>query len=238
MIRAYTKPNAAWPVLIGDGPDEDASRDAAMDRRMREAIEHPAIVEWYCSVKLQLMLHLARRVLDSVHPGAGGDKDDYWASFEWGAGGITHLHIVLWKMFSVRLEKVARPDACGRVQARQADAVLETEANNRMADFYSPHICEVNANKVQAVHDRRSGHDGTSVPGHKEIGDRQRARLRKRCFTKSDRPDAEPHPCAIDWGGLADILYSCQNPSEEAAFDKRLDLISQLADWFPMHDPH
>ena len=46
------------------------------------------------------------------------------------------------------------------------------------------------------------------------------------------------HPSAIDWDDLAGILYSCQSPSEEAAFEKRLDLISQLADWCQMHDHH
>ena len=169
-----------------------------MERRMCEAIDHPTIVEWYCALKLGLMLHRSRRVLDSVHPNAGGDKDDYWATFEWGAGGITHLHIVLWKMLSLRLEKVAQPDACGRLQARQADAVLETEATNRLADFYSPHICEVNVKKVQAVFDRQTGGNGASALGHTDIGDRQRARLRKR-VAKGARPAAAPDPRGIDW---------------------------------------
>ena len=50
-----------------------------------------------------------------------GSGDDYWATFERGAGGITHLHMVLWKLHSLRLEKVARPDACGKLQAHQSD---------------------------------------------------------------------------------------------------------------------
>ena len=61
---------------------------------MREAIEHPTIVEWYCALKLEMMAHLSRRVLESVHPDAGGDKDDFWTTFERGAGGIAHLRMV------------------------------------------------------------------------------------------------------------------------------------------------
>ena len=60
----------------------------------------PIPYTWYCALKLEMMLHLARRVLRStgLSPAPSGcDLDDDFASFEWGAGGITHLHIVvLW----------------------------------------------------------------------------------------------------------------------------------------------
>ena len=82
LIRAYMKRDAPWPVPIGDGPDEDMSQEAAQQCRMREAIGHPTNIEWYCALKLEMMAHMSRRVLDSVHPNAGDDKDDYWATFE------------------------------------------------------------------------------------------------------------------------------------------------------------
>jgi len=207
---------------------------------VQEAIDNPAIVQWYCSLKLELMLHLARRVLDAVRPDGGGDKDDYWACFEWGAGGITHLHVILWKTRSLRIENVVRPDACGRVPPHQSDAVLETEAVNRLNAYYSPHICEVNASKIQAVHDRRArapgGDPRRKLPGEKDIGERQRAKLRKR--VKGVPCEAARTPCGVDWAAFAEILWGAKDEAEEAAFDKRLDFVSDLADWCNMHDWH
>ena len=63
-------------------------------RFSREADEYPAIVEWYFPLKLEMMLRLCYRNLEyraGLFPTpstAGG----HFATFEWGAGGMTHLH--------------------------------------------------------------------------------------------------------------------------------------------------
>ena len=40
----------------------------------------------------------------------GNAVDDWYASFEWGAGGIVHVHLVLWVHGAPRLDAVLRPD--------------------------------------------------------------------------------------------------------------------------------
>ncbi len=210
LIRQYTKPEAPWPVPIGDGEGEDRSAEDKARRKMQEAIDNPAIVEWYCSLKLELMLHLARRVLDAVDEDGGGNKDDYWASYEWGAGGIVHLHVLLWKSGSKRIEKVVRPDACGNVPMHEDDAILETEAANLLGEYYTPHISEMNADKIAGVHARREaerqGGEPRKLPGEAEIGQRQKAKHRRKAKGSTQRP---PHdPCEIDWESFTDILLN------------------------------
>ena len=220
-MRSHTMPEAASPVT-GETAEETA------DRRMREAVENPTIVQWYCYLKLELMLHLARKVLDAVHPEDGGNHDDYWATFEWGAGGITHIPIIMWKERSVRIEQVVRPDACGRTPAAQDDAVLETEAVNRLQEFALPQISEVNASK-------RHPPEGRSLAA--EVGEGRKQRLRKRAKDLEPRPEV-PHPSCIDWEGFAHVLHEANSADAEAAFDRRLELVAQLADFCNMHDWH
>ena len=88
------------------------------ERMFKDAVEHPHLVEWYVSLKLELMLHLARRILRTTGQRASPDDpdlDEFWATYEWSAGGTTHLHILAYLIGSPRIEKVVRPDDKGNV---------------------------------------------------------------------------------------------------------------------------
>ena len=50
-------------------------------------LEYPHLTEWYATVRLELVMHAACRTL-------GRKTDDRWGCFEWGAGGMTHLHLL------------------------------------------------------------------------------------------------------------------------------------------------
>ena len=39
-----------------------------------------------------------------------GKVHDYWASFEWSAGGMVHIHIALWIIGAPRIDKVVMED--------------------------------------------------------------------------------------------------------------------------------
>ena len=65
------------------------------------------------------MLHLARAVLRTVN-----SIDEYYMTFEWGAGGITHGHILKWIQGSPRVERVVRPDNEGNIPAGAEDVSM------------------------------------------------------------------------------------------------------------------
>ena len=48
------------------------------------ALHYSGVVAWFCSLKLELMV---RHVMDS---------DDFFAVYEWGSGGIVHVHLLRW----------------------------------------------------------------------------------------------------------------------------------------------
>jgi hypothetical protein len=70
-------------------------------RFFQEAADNPAIVEWYVSLKLEMMLHLTRQVINRCDGASGGRHgrrdpmlDEYWSTFEWSAGGTAKIGCV------------------------------------------------------------------------------------------------------------------------------------------------
>ena len=47
---------------------------------------------------------------DLVHMGS---VEDFWASFEWSAGGLLHAHIAFWMVGAPRLDKIIVPKETG-----------------------------------------------------------------------------------------------------------------------------
>ena len=80
---------------VGEGagsearPFPDEPHEAKLGARMKLATQCAGVTAWFCALKLELMVH---RVL---HLGYG--YDDFYGVYEWGSGGIVHVHVLLWK---------------------------------------------------------------------------------------------------------------------------------------------
>ena len=97
---------------------------------------------------------------------------------------------------------------------------LESEVAGQLATFYDPMISETNPKKPYA--------------GKEDVvGDRQRLKLSNARMKELDEPQC------IDWESFAEILLAANsNGDAEAAFDARLALVGELADYSNMHDFH
>ena len=172
-------------------PGETAAE--AKERIFEEAVRYLAIAELYAALKLEPMLHLARAVLIGARA-----MDDHFATFEWGSGGIVHLHIVAW------LQGTPRSDIPeGDIPEGAAHLHLEHEAVEEVARFFTPLISETNPKKPPAGEETR-------------ICDRQQAKL------ANGRMHDLADPCKIDWGSFSCILLAglkrsgsveCRSPS-------------------------
>ena len=60
-----------------------SKKDEVADAK-RRVLQYPGVVAWYCALKLELY---ASYVLA---------YDDIFAVYEWGAGGIVHMHLLGW----------------------------------------------------------------------------------------------------------------------------------------------
>ena len=71
------------------------------------------------SLKLEMMLRLCYKILAVRGMTRNSDirVDDHFATFEWGAGGITHLRCLLWLTHSPRIDNAAKGE-----KARQSCA--------------------------------------------------------------------------------------------------------------------
>ena len=91
-------------------------------------------------------------------PRCGGAEEcrvgDFWGTFEWGAGGMTHPHAVAWMTGSPRMDAVGRADDRGRMPE---DVEPEPVAVRRLADFFNPLYAEWNAGKASAGEEGRAG---------------------------------------------------------------------------------
>ena len=88
-----------------------------------------------------------------------GVVDDYWASFEWSAGGMVHVHIALWIKGAPRIDKVTMPTADllraqGDVFELDGQVALEQgQAANRLASFFDRAYTECNLAKPAFILD-------------------------------------------------------------------------------------
>ena len=131
------------------------SPEAQKIRFPEEAKGSPGIAERYATLKLQLALMLARKLLECGPGDLKTSIDGSFIKFERvGAGGVTHLQSILWSTMSPRLDVVAENEkaraACGRGNIR-----LEPEVVNQMAPYYDHHISEIHPANPKEGRDRR-----------------------------------------------------------------------------------
>ena len=125
-----------------------------------------------------------------------GRVDESYATFEWSAGGMVHVHIALWISGSPRIDKVSIPssktDAAKEVHLDTEDRVeLEHgEAANRLATFYDRAYTEYSMAKATTE-------ELASKPGR-----------RQRMSKKDQR--AIPSPECISESALLEMLDGCQ----------------------------
>ena len=81
VLREYEKCTTACRGGRRD-PFEPGEEQVAEEKRRVQI--YTGVVAWYCALKLEL---ITRYVMDS---------DDHFGVYEWGAGGIVHVHLLRW----------------------------------------------------------------------------------------------------------------------------------------------
>ena len=134
LFTTLTAPVFKWERLIWlirqwVGPPEaieGKSSDGGRRRFFTEANRYPEIVQWYVTLKLELVLMLASRIPPV-------SIDDSFITGGWGEGGVAHIHSVLWAASSPRMGVVSEDEkargACSRV-----DLLLEPDVVRQLAD--------------------------------------------------------------------------------------------------------
>ena len=122
-------------------PAEEKKTDSPL-----EANSAPAIAERCAALKPGLFLMIDRKIRGNS--GYGSVEDDYSTS-EWGDGGMTHLHIVLWVKNAPRIDVVAENEKARDASGR-GDLLLEHEVVNQMADLFDQYISDVKPSKPDA----------------------------------------------------------------------------------------
>ena len=239
-------------VVAARKPFDQLSEAEKRDRFYKDSLENPGFVSWYCAVKLEQMVYLAVATIarqlqgyqfdpaewrptqldescDSVKqlaPRMDDDNcrvDDWYASFEWGAGGIVHVHCVFWVKGAPRVDCVIRPDEDGNLpndlsEAHAAHApVLEEDVAGIFASFHDRVYTEWNAKKPA---------DGSEA---ERLGERER---RRRDGTERATRD----PCSTSWSDLREIIGAGAGDADQAK--ARLHFCATLAEWSNMHDWH
>ena len=125
-------------------PAGSSERELAMKKSFYcLSLQNPGVVAWYCALKLEMAVHLAKEVItrmlqSDIVPGRAeamtilgkelqhkldvdisvedlpdleyyGCVDDFYASLEWSAGGLVHVHMALWIVGAPRIDKVVVP---------------------------------------------------------------------------------------------------------------------------------
>ena len=117
--------------------------------------------------------------------------DDWYASFEWGAGGIVHIHLVLWVHGAPRIDVALEPNEDGRLPQTDATAgdvvVLSEDVASIMSSFFDCIYAEYNTKKH---------HDGSQAPA---LGEKEHHR-------HDGMEKGVADPCSIAWSQLRDML--------------------------------
>ena len=122
LIRKWHAESETAPWRIARGGENDSPL---------ESNDAPEIVERCAALKLELVLMLSRKILG--YSGYGSVEDDYGA-FEWGAGGMTHLHSAMWVKNAPRTDVVAENEKARDASGR-GNLLLEPDVVNQMAGF-------------------------------------------------------------------------------------------------------
>ena len=81
LLREYDE---CTTTLRGDRRDPLEPGEEQVPIEKRRVLQLTGVVAWFCSLKLEL---IARYVMQN---------DDLFGVFEWGAGGIVHMHLLRW----------------------------------------------------------------------------------------------------------------------------------------------
>ena len=84
----------------------------------------------------------------SRRTGPGGDAGNFFATSEWGAGGITHLHALLRLTGSPRIDKAPRENLV-EGESDNEDMRLDSEYVEEVADFCHEYISEIHPSKAE-----------------------------------------------------------------------------------------
>ena len=158
---------------------------------------------------------------DSAGQPGDASVEDWYASFEWGAGGIVHVHVVLWVRGAPRIDVVLKPDKDGNLPKPDGEAkaaasvVLDEDLADIMASFND---------RVYTEWNTRKANDGSEAA---RLGERERRRR-----DGSERSVRDP--CSIPWAELRAVLEAGGPDGGKG----RVDVCVSLAEWCNMHDWH
>jgi hypothetical protein len=147
-----------------------------------------------------------------------GRVDDYWASYEWSAGGMVHVHVALWITGSPRVDKVlaqepsaASPDETDRKRGREIlledrgyVVLTDTQCANLMGAFYDKAYAE--------------WHPGKDADGHAANAPSERNKQGRIGERKVPAPEMVSHD-SLMWllGTSASMEDDAQGEKDDAA---------------------
>ena len=117
--------------------------EAALPDGKRRVLQYSGVVAWYCALKLELY---ASYVLS---------YDDIFGVFEWGSGGIVHLHMLGW-----------RSPGCGRYDCHEGEvpAQQRREDAKAMAWQHGAEVSEWNLARKHQWENTKDGFDEGLTP--------------------------------------------------------------------------
>ena len=108
----------------------ETEKDVKVRRQL--AIKNPNIVAYFSSLLLELVLKYL--MVDML------DLEDYYCVFEWGSGGVLHLHCLLWNFKSERLDDFD-------LQEYSRKHRISKRKIRKLANFFNMHVSEWNLGK-------------------------------------------------------------------------------------------
>ena len=111
--------------------NHDTEDDVKVRRKL--AIENPNIVAFFSALQLELVL---KYVMQDML-----DLDDYYCVYEWGSGGVLHLHCILWNMDSEFLEEYDLVKHAASMQKESAKRKFKNKMQ-KIANFFNVHVSE------------------------------------------------------------------------------------------------
>ena len=206
--------------------------EEALPDRKRRALQYAGVVAWYCAMKLELY---AKYVLA---------YDDYFGVFEWGGGGILHMHLLYWLFpgygrydrHEGRVpEDQLREDA--RVMAQEHGAELSewnlARSGEWPAALYDEGLTEENPVGEYGPVPLSDGSDGSDC---EESGGEETAALEEEPLARLRTllEDADWHPSALPMD-LKKLLLSSRSTRVRRMFRWYL---ARLTNKTLMHDRH
>ena len=106
--------------------------DKDVRKRRHLAIQNPNIVAFFSALRLELILKYL--MVDML------ELEDYYCVFEWGSGGVLHLHCILWNFQSQYLDT-------WDLEEKEEKKTFSKRKLRLIADFFNTHVSEWNLGK-------------------------------------------------------------------------------------------